>query len=320
MSQAFLYDSQGQDREVELTPKTLAAITKKQLLWVDLTRSEQDELRAAGKILSLQPEALALIETPPEPAQLDKFKDHVQFGLPLPPPHSRRASNRLDFLIGQKWLLTVRDGEVAFLERFRDQDKAETLTGNLTPAALAASLLDWHLEDYNKALAEIEASIDKIDEDVLQSKEKRPPLSTLAAMRRRVSRLREALSEHRPIIHGLLRPDVHSIAEAPAAAHYQRLETHFDRVEDGLKQVTESVVSSFDLYATRTAQDTNRLIRALTLVTVITGFIGAIAGVFGMNFDAPFSHSGMMGFEIVTGSMVGLSLLLILVAFWRKWL
>ena len=320
MSQAFLYDSQGRDSEVEVTHAALAAITEHQLLWIDLERSDHDALIAVGEVLSLEPEALALIETPPEPAQLDKFKDHLQFGLPLPPRHGRRASERLDFLIGQKWLLTVRDGDVAFLARFREQDKAETLTGNLTPAALAASLLDWHLEDYNRALSEIEASIDKIDEDVLQSKEKRPPLSTLAAMRRRVSRLREALSEHRPVIHGLLRPDVHSIAEVPAAEHYQRLESHFDRVEDGLKRVTESVVSSFDLYATRTAQDTNRLIRALTLVTVITGFIGAIAGVFGMNFDAPFSHSGMTGFEIVTGSMVLLSLILVIVAVWRKWL
>lgn len=320
MVQAFLYDSQGQDSEVELSGATLASVGEHQLLWIDLARSERKAVAAAADILDLPPEAVGLIQQPPDPSRLDKFEEHIQFSLPLPPKPGRPMAERLDFLIGETWLLTVRDGEVEFLEKFREQDKGETLTGNLTPAALAASLLDWHLEAFHAALSAIEVAIDGIDENVLQSKEKRPPLSTLAAMRRRVSRLREALSEHRPIIHGLLRPDVHSIAQVPAAEHYQRLEAHFDRVEDGLKRVTESVVSSFDLYATRTAQDTNRLIRALTLITVITGFIGAIAGVFGMNFDAPFAHSGMFGFEIVTGTMVGLSVLVIVVAIWRKWL
>ena len=46
----------------------------------------------------------------------------------------------------------------------------------------------------------------------------------------------------------------------------------------------EIVVGSFGLHATRTAQDTNQPVKMLTHVTVVIGLIGAIPGIFGMNF------------------------------------
>jgi hypothetical protein len=39
----------------------------------------------------------------------------------------------------------------------------------------------------------------------------------------------------------------------------------------------ETIIGSFDPYTTRVAQETNQLVKALTIATVVTGVIGCAA-------------------------------------------
>jgi len=57
-----------------------------------------------------------------------------------------------------------------------------------------------------------------------------PPLADTAKLRIRVSQLRDRLSEHRPMIHGLLRADFEPLADRPERTHFRNVEKHFDRV------------------------------------------------------------------------------------------
>src|SRR5689334_10578596 len=79
-------------------------------------------------------------------------------------------SERLDVAIGGSWILTVHDGSPQFLQDFRNQDRGETLIGGLTPAALAAALLDWHLGVYLRALEDVEAFADRVDLRMLSAR------------------------------------------------------------------------------------------------------------------------------------------------------
>ena len=88
-------------------------------------------------------------------------------------------------------------------------------------------------------------------------------------------------------------------------------------VDEGCKSkplilVPQRPVQAFDLMS--------QLLKALTIATVITGIVGAVAGVFGMNFDTPIPHTGMNGFLLVTGGMLFASVALVAVALWRRWL
>ncbi|MEI9905309.1 MAG: hypothetical protein WDN06_16180 [Asticcacaulis sp.] len=51
----------------------------------------------------------------------------------------------------------------------------------------------------------------------------------------------------------------------------------------------------------------------------MTGIIGAVAGIFGMNFDTPFAHTGVSGFITVTAAMAASAIAFIGLAVWRKW-
>lgn len=70
-------------------------------------------------------------------------------------------------IVGTRWLITVHREQVRYLSDFRAQDKGETDIGKLSPALLAASLLDWHLTQYFEEVSDIEADTDQLDAAIL---------------------------------------------------------------------------------------------------------------------------------------------------------
>ena len=192
--------------------------------------------------------------------------------------------------------------------------------GLLTAQALAASLLDWHLGDYFIEVSRIEEAVDHLDERILREKSNSGLLGRMVALRRRVSKLRALLVAQRDIFYGLSRPDFALITDAGAAPFYEALASRFERAVDEVEHTRDVVVGSFDLFTSRTGQETNDLVKALTFLTAVIGFCAAVAGLMGMNFKAPFFESGLFGFLIVTGGLFAAGLVAIVVARKRGWI
>ena len=126
-------------------------------------------------------------------------------------------------------------------------------------------------------------------------------------------------SKQRKVVQGLVAPDFAAHVTDDDRGFLAEVNRLFERLEDDVSRARDTVIGSFELYASRVAQDTNQLLKVLTIATVITGVIGAVAGVFGMNFDTPFAHSGLAGFLVVTGTMVAVSIVIVMLAIWRRW-
>ena len=320
MPRAFFYDADGKDCEVELDAAALKRAGDRQLLWIDIERENDADLDFVGDLLKLSNEARAAIRDPRAAPPLVNYGTHVQLSVPAPPQEGSSRIARLDFLISERWLLSVRDEDIEFLRAFRDQDRAESMKGELSPAIVAASLLDWHLESYFEAVGEVEAAIDELDSGILGGPADEAALDQLAAMRRRVALLRGRISEQRPVFHGLVRPDFSPIAKSDASDHFRDLVARFDHAIDAVERARDVVVGSFDLFATKTALETNKLVKALTFVTVLIGFAAAVAGLFGMNFETPFFKTGEHGFLTVLAALAIMSVLAALLARRYKWI
>lgn len=304
---SILYDAAGHDRDVRLGDLDINALASDQLLWVDVTSSctsrlPKELVTALGSVGGI--------------GRLEILDDFYRFAIPL---RSEPAST-LRFAVGRSWVLTATDERPAFFDEFVDADQGETLKGRMTSTAFMASLLMRHLDRFREEIAAVDLAIDKLDDVILRSREKRSPLGSLAALRRRLSNLRSVLTDQRAVIHGFITPDFLAHVSQTDREFLVEVNRVFERLEDDIARARETVIGSFELYASRVAQDTNQLLKLLTIATVITGVIGALAGVFGMNFDTPIAHSGLAGFSVITGAMVALSLGIVGLAFWRRWL
>ena len=329
---SYLYDAKGRDHQVELSAETLASLGEQRLLWIDVTGRDPAELKQVARALELDPASLRLLEKK-NSARLETFGSYIQLAVETAPtiveekgaasgdnPNPSQPHTRLDFLIDKAWLLTVHDGDVAFIETFRSQDRPETMIGALTTQDFAASLLDLHLEAYFKVIGRVESLVDKLDEQALTRPSSKTLLGRMVTLRRRVSRLRTLLSAQRAVFYGLSRPDLQIVADAGASPHFQILASRFERAIDEVEHARDLVVGSFELFASRTAQQTNELVKVLTFLTAIIGFCAAIAGIFGMNFETDIFATGDAGFYATIAILALITLGFSFVARWQKWL
>ena len=329
---SYLYDAEGRDQKVDLSAETLTQIGDQRLLWIDVDTRDPAELRQVAEAVGLNGESLAdLIH--PRGSRLHNYGNHIHLAVETAPaivdmeafavkpggspttPHMR-----LDFVISKEWLLTVHEDEIEFIRAFRAEDRAETTIGSLTAHDFAASLLDLHLEAYFQEIARIEGLIDKLDEQALVRPSSTSLLGRMVSLRRRVSRLRTLLSAQRPVFYGLSRPDLQIVAEAGASPHFQILAGRFERAIDEVEHARDLVVGSCELFSSRTGQQTNELVKALTFLTAIIGFCAAIAGVFGMNFETGFFKSGDFGFYLTIATLFAIIFVSTIIARWRSWL
>lgn len=314
MSAAYFYDAHGRDQEISVEEAAHTKLDEHQLVWFDMEASEEAGLVSLAEELTIPSEVIAS-RGDKSARGVSAFETLFTFDLVRAAIHH----GPVRFIVGETWLVTIRSGPVAYFEDFRERDRGETMLGKLTPLALAGSLIDWHLEEFHNEAEAIQTRLDALDSEILQARTRRSPLVELTRLRRTTARLRTRLEAHRPLVHAMLRPDFGPLAEAPQSDFFHTLEAHYDRAEDALDRVREFVIGSFDLYASRTAQNTNDLVRALTIVTVATGLSAALAGVFGMNFDIPLFHTGQVGFAAVTGATLSIALGIILYARHRDW-
>ena len=303
---AVLFDSAGTDSAAAVD-LDLAQIGKEKLYWI-LGSTEDEDLSQA------QPAIAALSSRiKPEDHALNIGKGSYTLAVPVCPRAGNKTVEWVSMIVGENWLITLSTSDIGSFERFLDNDGGDTLRGRLSGSGLCAALIEVLLADFRDEISEVDRAIDQLDDEIFRSRERREPLAMLGVLRRRVARLRSALADFRTAVHGLARPDFRPEVTDEDAAHFLGLAGSFERVEDQVLRARETVVSSFELYATRVAQDTNRLLKTLTVVTVATGIVGALAGVFGMNLDLPFSN-GPEAFKVVAGSLFSLAIGTIVVA------
>ena len=323
---AFLYDAEGHDGPIALDQINLEA-GDQTLLWVDLLAPSSDE--TARVAASLQISQRCILHRPTtEEASIQNFGDHLTFFLTLPSYHPLSADHRsghkgidmLGFVVGDGWLITSHEGDAPLLEQFKEKDRGETSIGALSSSALAASLIDWHLGLFFDAANGIAAEVDTLDEHILRDTASKSLLGRIVMLRRKLSRVRAALVVNRPVFYGLSRVDCLIVAKSDAADHYALLSSRFERALDEIERVRDLINGSFDLFASRSGLQTNNLVKALTVVTAVLGYFGAVAGLMGMNLKSTLFNGGDRTFAVIVITLSITSAAAIIFARRRKWL
>ncbi|HQQ07432.1 MAG TPA: CorA family divalent cation transporter [Novosphingobium sp.] len=302
---AWLYDACGHDHEISADAIDPAAIAETQLVWIDAEDPGPDLPARLAALLGGDTRALqallAALDSDAPPA-IEKYAGLFTLTLELLPEGDMQA--RAGFAVAEKWLISLHRGEAAFLSSFREQDKAETVIGLLSPPVLLASLLDWHLDTLLAAVARIEESDDRLDQHILNGGSSGWVLRAIVAVRRRISALRRTLGRQRQVFHALPRADLLIEVDEDARSHFERLSARFDRVADEVEHAREVLIGSFELFASLAAQSTNELVKVLTFTTVVIGVFSAVAGLLGMNFRLAWFETGLTGFVTVVAALL----------------
>ena len=217
---AFLYDATGTDREVTLDSALISDLHDRQMLWVDVLASGEEEVRRVGATLMLTRESIYTLLHPGHRPRLDNYGDYFHLNVDtIEESEGKYNVIELNFILARNVMLTVHSQPVAFLESFDRRIKGDSDLGQLDTISFLAALLDWHITSYFRIIDLLEAQIDRIDARALRPRHTRDLLSDLARLRQRVAFIRRHLTPHREVYAAMARPDFHTDHVAHQRSH-----------------------------------------------------------------------------------------------------
>jgi magnesium/cobalt transport protein CorA len=315
---ATFFDANGEDRDLDLAAGPPPKLGDKQLLWIDLDERSAGHLHRVAQAVGLEEVALERLALEERTGPILRLEGRVALTLiAVDPDDATVGRHVLDLLIGPNHVVTVHQGPLDAIRAFREDVAREPELGRLDAVQFTAGLLDAVFASYFRQVEAIEARIDELDLLAVRNPRDEPYLDAVVEVRRRIARLRRALSPNREALLPLSRPDFELHEELgviwPGVA--QRLERAIDEVENA----RELLVGSFDLYLGRASQRTNDVMKTLTIISSIALPAIVIAGVMGMNFKLPFFDDNA-NFAVVIIAMVVLSIAILGYARWRTWI
>jgi magnesium transporter len=285
------------------------------------SRGETDRIRQSLETLGLTDADIARLEADDGRARLTRTSDLLHITLEAMETDDsdspRLVRREIDLLAGRNVVLTVHEGGVEALERFRDGLDGETRLGDLTAGDLVSALIDEVLVGYFLLVERIEREIDELDQRALYGRPGDDILAAIVALRRRVSLIRRTLAPHRDAFStlGLPRLGIEDAIGKPWPGLVDRLEAAMTAVE-GLR---DGLLGTFDIHMGRVSQRANDVMRTLTLLSAVLLPAVVLAGIMGMNFKlAFFDETG--NFWLVLGGMALLAVTILAVARLRRWL
>ena len=275
-------------------------------LWIDLAMPSNDEIRIVADALGLHPLIAEDIADQNQRAKVETFDDGVVHVVLFALDYTGEASaGEIDFVLGERYLLTVHDGTLGASKtaplRFGVEKALEK-----GPDFLLYALTDAVVDGYFPVLDKIGDDIDELQDRVIDEATDWT-LQRLFMLKRELATLRRAISPAREIFAQLTNRDIAAIDERHIV-YFRDVYDHLIRVADELDNDRDLVAGTLDIYVSIVNNDLSRIMKRLTGVTVILAGIGAVAGIFGMSeAGTAFSGGEKNGFWLLTAAIVLLS-------------
>jgi Mg2+ and Co2+ transporter CorA len=315
---AILYQSSGNDQDIELAAGTPIKIGAAQLLWIDIEGRSADDLARAAGAVGLDEPALGPLRRTEHRARILRLPDRIILTIGAVDAEDSDAQRReLDIVVGANHVVTVHDGPLAAIHAYADDISEEKELGRLDAASFTAGLIDAVFAAYFRQIEAIERDIDALDEIAVRIRGDKAFLERMLTLRRRIARLRRALAPNREALAPLSRPDFE--LRSDIGPIWPGLSERLERAIDAVENARELLVGTFDLYLGRASQRTNDTMKALTVASALALPAVILAGVMGMNFHLDFFDQPS-NFFLVIGAMVAASLTIVGIARWRSWI
>ncbi len=317
-----LFDADRTDTVLELAPALARRLNDRQLLWIDVV-GPLDAATADGiaRKMRLTPRTRRLLLEAAQGPSIALHRTYFHIRVNAKADHGPTESPRWLDLIAAKGIVVSSHREpMQALEGLDERIEADATVGSIDGPAFVHTVLSGVVTGYFRAVDAIEDAVDELDGRALGTRADSHLLRDLVGLRRRIARLRRALTDQREVFAALGAADFGASIPTDDPADFPAL---VDRFENALRSVEDSrelLIGSFDVFMTRTAQSTNDVMKVLALATVLLLPGSLIAGLLGMNVEVPLPKDGLFSFWFVVVAIVLLASGVLAVARSRRWI
>lgn len=274
------------------------------VVWLDLCRPSEEELRVVSNELGLDPVAVEDAVSRHERAKLDRYHGYAFLNVYIPIVDGGDLTlHEMSAFIAERALVTVRqDGgfDVGALVRRWDEGPDEDL-GEPTAAFLVYGMLDLVVDLQLDAVRALDEEADAVEDMVFGDEFPVKEIQRRSyLLRKNLAALRRIALPMREVLNTLLRRDLR-LVPPPLVPYLQDVYDHTLRVGEWTDALRDLVA---DLLDTRLALQSNRMNEVMKKVTSWAAIIAvptAVTGFYGQNVPYPgfAQHDGFIASTII---------------------
>ncbi len=298
--------------------------TNRGLSWIDVESPTQDEIRALAKEYSLNPLVVHELSAPSVKPKVDLYKDFIYLILHFPRfrrDRNSEQSQEIDFIVGKKFLITVRYSGNEVLHVFAKLFEASAVLGKGDFGTHTGFVFSRMIERlYESVLNELSVGSDSmrdIEQKIFDGKERQMVIA-LSKLSRNLLETKRALALHRDVLESFAVAGKMLFGES-FAFQLQTLIGSYGRVENA---VDSNLALLAELRETNNSLLDTKETETMRIITVIA-FLTLPASVVTNFFQMSTAHTPIVGgpFDwliIVSFTLLGTALLFLL-AKRRQW-
>jgi magnesium transporter len=294
----------------------------KSVFWLDINKPTEEELSILDDVFGFHP--LAIEDTiaysqRPKIESYNHIGDACQQGYFYMVIHGpdletfkeKLRTKEIDMFVSERYLVTIHEEKHRSISDEIARAQADPRVV-LDPGIdlLLHAILDKLVDNYNPILDHMQEAIDDIEEKAVV--DPTPDLLPKIAMQKReLLQLRRVIGPQREVIAQLTRGEVPFIRET-TRVYLRDVLDHLIRAVEMIELYRDLVVGARDIYLSSISNNLNRIMKTLTIITVIALPLNVITGFFGMNLEIPGLHNQTTFWLAVLIMAVSVTVLLVL--------
>jgi magnesium transporter len=254
------------------------------VLWIDLTRPDEEQLHWLAETFHLHPLAVEDLHNQRQRPKVDRYDDYLFVSLRVAHYHKRSHrfdTHELDMILGTNYLVTVHQNALPGLEHVRHRWEQTHPAGVAAPF-LFYLVLDSVVDGYFPIVDAIGDRIDTLDVEIFANATQ-ASLQSIFTLRRSLLSIRKVLGPTRDMLNELLRLVEESPGQAALRAYYIDVFDHVLRLTDFIDTYRDMLSGSLEAYQSTLANQLNTNMQRLTVGATVLATATVITGFYGMN-------------------------------------
>ena len=262
-----------------------SAIDHGRFVWIDIELDNAGEARGLLAQLALcMPEIVEEALTGEPATQLARYDDYLHLMLSGCRPGEHKFDlERLDAIIGERFLLTMHRGRPVFLEAIRKSYLADFKRFAKTPSFLLYELWDALIENYLAVQRQFEERVERVQAKLIGDVDE-SVFGDASELLADLLHLRKVVLPARAVLTDLSTRKSPFVSEA-TQPYLGNMGGTIERVLQDLLVDRDILSGSLNNYMSMVAHKTNATMRRLTTVSIFFMPLTFMTGVYGMNFD-----------------------------------
>ena len=311
----YSHDDKQMHHDVNLDEKNNFLKTNEDLIWVDLYKFTEQEIKYVAKVFDFHMLAIEDCLSYSPRAKLDNYDDYYFFVM-----HALRYDEKseeeielvqLNVFLGPNFVVTIHNQTLPVLGRIARTCLHNPQYMNKGTEFFLYSIIDGNTDEIFPILDRIGVRIDELEYEIYEQPRKKEIPGEFLSLKRTILTIRRAVVPQKRIFSNInLSWYPYLEVSEEIKPYFLDLVDHMERIADSIEGYRDLVDGSLATYYSIISVHTNESIRVLTVISTIFIPLTALTGYFGMNVPFPYQELPVatifitIGLFLISGTML----------------